>query len=174
MEQRTVNKSSVGIVALVGYIATIFAANWAIVTFGIVPVGFGLMAPAGVYFVGLAFTLRDAVQEYLGKRYTVLSVVAGASLSVLISPHFALASGVAFLLSELADFAVYTPLRAKSWLAAVLASNVVGLAIDSALFLYLAFGSLDFLIGQIVGKGWTTLLAVVLIASYRRARMVRA
>jgi uncharacterized PurR-regulated membrane protein YhhQ (DUF165 family) len=76
-----------------GYIATIFAANWAIVTFGIVPVGFGLMAPAGVYFVGLAFTLRDAVQEYLGKRYTVLAVVAGASLSVLISPQFALASG---------------------------------------------------------------------------------
>jgi uncharacterized PurR-regulated membrane protein YhhQ (DUF165 family) len=81
---------------------------------------------------------------------------------------------LAFLLSEMADFAVYTPLRAKSWLAAVLASNVVGLAIDSALFLYLAFGSLDFLIGQIVGKGWMTLLAVVLIACYRRARMVRA
>ena len=48
------------------YIATIFAANWAIATFGVVPVGFGLMAPAGVYFAGLAFTLRDLTQERLG------------------------------------------------------------------------------------------------------------
>ena len=164
------SKSIVGIVALAGYIATIFAANWAIVTFGFVPVGFGLLAPAGVYFAGLAFTLRDATQEYLGKRYAVLAVIAGASLSALVSPQFALASGVAFLLSELADFAVYTPLRARSWLAAVLASNVVGLVIDSALFLYLAFGSLDFLIGQVVGKSWMTLLAVVLIGMYRATR----
>ena len=44
---------------LVGYIATIFAANWAISTFGIIPVGFGLLALAGVYFAGLTFTLRD-------------------------------------------------------------------------------------------------------------------
>ena len=162
--------ATIGIVALIGYIATIFAANWAIVTFGLVPVGFGLLAPAGVYFAGLAFTLRDATQEYLGKRFAVLAVVAGASLSALVSPQFALASGAAFLLSELADFAVYTPLRARSWLAAVLASNVVGLVIDSALFLWLAFGSLDFLIGQVVGKAWITLLAVALISAYRFTR----
>ena len=31
---------------LVLYIATIVGANWAISTFGLVPVGFGLMAPA--------------------------------------------------------------------------------------------------------------------------------
>jgi uncharacterized PurR-regulated membrane protein YhhQ (DUF165 family) len=52
---------------LVGYITTIFAANWAISAFGIIPVGFGLMAPAGVYFAGLAFTLRDLTQEKLGR-----------------------------------------------------------------------------------------------------------
>jgi len=46
---------------LATYILTIFAANWAITQFGLVPVGFGLLAPAGVYFAGLAFTLRDLV-----------------------------------------------------------------------------------------------------------------
>jgi hypothetical protein len=40
------------------YISTIFVANLAIERFGLVPVGFGLYAPAGVYFVGLAFTFR--------------------------------------------------------------------------------------------------------------------
>ena len=38
---------------LAGYIGTIFAANWAIQRFGLVPVGFGLTAPAGVYFAAL-------------------------------------------------------------------------------------------------------------------------
>jgi queuosine precursor transporter len=155
-------------IPLIGYITVIVLANWAISTFGIVPVGFGLAAPAGVYFAGLAFTLRDLVQEQLGRRWTVLAIVAGAAVSAVISPQFALASGVAFLLSELADFAVYTPLRRRNWLAAVGLSNTVGLVVDSALFLSLAFGSLDFLAGQVVGKLWMTLLAVALLWAWRR------
>lgn len=157
---------------LIGYIATIFAANWAISTFGLVPVGFGLMAPAGVYFVGLAFTLRDLAQERVGKRAIVGAVIVGAALSAFISPAFALASGAAFLLSELADFAVYTPLRSRNWLGAVALSNTVGLVIDSALFLWLAFGSLTFIAGQILGKAEMTVLAVVVLAIVRSRRVV--
>jgi uncharacterized PurR-regulated membrane protein YhhQ (DUF165 family) len=156
---------------LLGYIATIFAANWAIATFGLVPVGFGLRAPAGVYFAGLAFTLRDLTQDRLGRRYTVAAIVLGAALSALVAPQFALASGTAFLVSELADFAVYTPLRQQHWIGAVAASNVVGLLMDSALFLSLAFGSLDFLPGQVIGKAWMTLLAVVALSVWKGWRM---
>ncbi len=154
---------------LVLYVATIFGANWAISTFGFVPVGFGLLAPAGVYFAGVAFTLRDLTQERLGKGWTVAAIVLGAALSALVSPRFALASGVAFLLSELCDFAVYTPLRERSWLGAVALSNTVGLLVDSALFLWLAFGSLDFLAGQLLGKGYMTALAVLLLWGWRVA-----
>lgn len=150
------------------YIATIVAANWAIQTFGFVPVGFGLVAPAGVYFVGLAFTFRDLGQEAVGRRPILLAIVIGAALSAIVSPAFALASGTAFLFSELADFAVYTPLRRRGWLLAVAASNAVGLVVDSALFLILAFGSLEFLAGQIVGKAWMTALAVAVLATWRR------
>jgi uncharacterized PurR-regulated membrane protein YhhQ (DUF165 family) len=135
----------------------------------LVPVGFGLTAPAGVYFVGLAFTLRDAVQETLGRRWVVAAIVVGALFSALLSAQLALASAAAFLLSELADFAVYTPLRERSWLGAVAASNTVGALVDSALFLWLAFGSLAFLVGQMVGKLWMTLLAVALVALWRQA-----
>ena len=159
-----------GVISLVGYIATIFAANWAITTYGAVPVGFGYVAPAGVYFAGLAFTLRDLVQEYVGRVATVVAIAAGAALSALVSPQFAVASGIAFLLSELADFVVYTPLRRRNWLGAVLASNVVGFVADSAIFLTLAFGSLEFLTGQLIGKGWMTLLAISLLWMIRRRR----
>jgi uncharacterized PurR-regulated membrane protein YhhQ (DUF165 family) len=153
---------------LAGYVLTIVAANLAIDRFGIVPIGLGLMAPAGVYFAGLAFSLRDALHETGGRRLTVAAILAGAALSALVSGQLATASGLAFLLSELADFAVYTPLRRRSWLGAVVASNTVGVAVDSALFLWLAFGSLDFIAGQVVGKLYMTVLAVALIVVWRR------
>src|SRR3954451_12303333 len=145
-----------GIVCLVAYVATIYAANWAIERYGPVSVGFGLTAPAGLYFAGLAFPLRDLTQATLGRRAVVAAILLGAALSSAISTSFALASGVAFLVSELADLAVYTPLERRNWLLAVLCSNTVGLVVDSVLFLWIAFGSLEFLKGQIVGKAWVT------------------
>jgi uncharacterized PurR-regulated membrane protein YhhQ (DUF165 family) len=164
---------TIGIVAALGYVATIFAANWLIQHVGIVPVGFGLMAPAGVFAAGLALTLRDIVQATLGRAAVIAAILIGAALSYLVSPAFAVASGVAFLVSELADLAVYTPLTRRSWLGAIALSNTVGLVIDSVLFLWLAFGSLEFLAGQVVGKAWMTLLAVVLLAGGRRAVLAR-
>jgi queuosine precursor transporter len=161
---------------LAGYIATIFLANLSLQYLGwcapggpcVVPVWPGLVAPSGVLWAGLAFTLRDLVQEEHGRLWTVVAIVVGAGLSALVSPQFAAASGLAFLLSELADFAVYTPLRRRNWIAAVALSNSVGLVADSVLFLSLAFGSLDFLAGQIVGKLWMTLLAVILLWTWRQ------
>src|SRR5215204_4616513 len=150
-----------GLIAAVLYIGTVFAANWAIARYGVVPVGFGLLAPAGVYFAGLAFTLRDLTHEALGRRAVLLAILLGAAFSAFVSPKFAVASGVAFLLSELADYAVYTPLREKHWLSAV------GLVLDSVIFLSLAFGSLEFLPGQIVGKAWMTAAAVLLLWLFR-------
>jgi uncharacterized PurR-regulated membrane protein YhhQ (DUF165 family) len=166
---QTPSTVKLGAAALGGYMLTVVAANAAISLVGLVPVGFGLTAPAGVYFAGLAFTLRDAVQETLGRRWVVAAIVVGALLSALLSAQLALASAVAFLLSELADFAVYTPLRERTWLGAVAASNTVGALVDSALFLWLAFGSLAFLAGQMVGKLWMTLLAVALVGLWRQA-----
>lgn len=149
------------------YISTIVLANIAIQVFGFVPVGFGLQAPAGVYFVGLALTLRDIAQDRTNKRAIIAAIAVGSILSAFVSPQFALASGVAFGLSEFADFVVYTPLRHKHWLWAVGLSNTVGLVVDSILFLWLAFGSLDFLAGQVVGKLEMTALAVIALWSIR-------
>ena len=46
---------------------------------------------------------------------------------------------------------------------AVFASSIVGLIADSLLFLWLAFGSLEFLTGQILGKVWMVLLSLPVV-----------
>jgi uncharacterized PurR-regulated membrane protein YhhQ (DUF165 family) len=172
-----------GLVYFFAFMACIPAANWMIGHLGtvcepggpcLVPVwpwgAHGpLMAPSGVAMIGLALVLRDLVQRRLGRGVALLSIVAGAALSGAVAPPtLVLASTAAFFLSELADFAVYTPLQARGLVLAVLASSVVGLIADSILFLWLAFGSLEFLAGQIVGKALMVLLALPIIHRIRR------
>jgi uncharacterized PurR-regulated membrane protein YhhQ (DUF165 family) len=97
------------------------------------------------------------------------AILAGAAISALLAlPSLVLASAVAFLLSEAADLAVYTPLARRRLVAAVVASSMAGLVVDSIVFLWLAFGSLDFLAGQIVGKAWMVLLSIPFVAWLRR------
>ena len=45
---------------------------------------------------------------------------------------------------------------------------MVGLVVDSIVFLWLAFGSLEFLAGQVVGKAWMVLLSIPFVAWLRR------
>ena len=169
----TLNRRTIGFLLLAGYVAAIVGANWAIERFGIVPVGFGLMAPAGVFFAGLCFEFRDLVQDTLGRWWAVAAILIGASLSVFISKQFALASGVAFLLGELADFAIYTPMRRRYWLVAMIIANTIGDILDSAIFLYLAFGSLNFITGQVIGKAYCTLIPVGILWLIRRFLQAR-
>lgn len=161
------------------FVATVYAANWALTTFGVVPIGFGLRAPAGVFFAGAGFLLRDALHETGGRMWVVGAIVAGALLSWQLGASasipgghasIAVASACAFLLSESADFAVYAPLRERSLTSAVGLSQVVGAAVDSALFLWLAFGSLALFAGQFVGKTLLVLPALAIVAGRRRVR----
>jgi uncharacterized PurR-regulated membrane protein YhhQ (DUF165 family) len=167
-----------GAIFLVLFCLTIPAANWMIGHVGtdcgakgpcLVPVAPGILAPSGVLMIGAALVLRDLVQRRLGVEFGIAAIFAGAAISVAIAPPaLVVASATAFLLSEFSDFAVYTPLARRRLLAAVVASSIVGLVVDSIVFLWLAFGSLDFLLGQIVGKAWMVLLAVPLVAYLRR------
>jgi len=127
------------------------------------------MAPIGVYFAGLVFSIRDALHETSNKYWILGAIIVGAIVSYSIEDggKIAFASGSAFLFSELADFAVYSPLRAKGKIKALLASNAVGLVADSTLFLYLAFGSLEFLSGQVVAKEYMTAGVILLMFAYR-------
>jgi uncharacterized PurR-regulated membrane protein YhhQ (DUF165 family) len=167
-----------GVVFLIAFGLTIPAANWLIGNLGtvcapngpcLIPVAPHLMAPSGVLMIGIALVLRDLVQRRLGVAYSAGAVIGGAILSALVaSPALVFASGAAFLLSELADLAVYTPLARRGLVAAVVASSLAGLVVDSIVFLWLAFGSLDFLLGQVVGKAWMVLLSIPFVYLLRR------
>lgn len=150
-----------------GYAATIASANWASTLWPAVAVA-GLQIPAGAFFAGLAFTVRDLLHETVGTRTTLLAIALGAALSGLVAaPRIALASTAAFAVSELTDFAIYSALRNRHRIAAVGLSNALGLLVDSLLFLPLAFGSLTYLDGQLAGKAATTLLAIAVLATAR-------
>ena len=167
-----------GAIALVLFGLTIPAANWMLGHVGtvcvpqgpcLVPVWPGIDAPSGVLMIGLALVLRDIVQRRLGALFGLGAIAIGTLISALLAPPaIVLASVSAFLLSELADFAIYTPLQRRRFVTAVVASGIAGLVVDSIVFLYLAFGSLDFLAGQIIGKAWMILLALPLMHLLRR------
>jgi queuosine precursor transporter len=168
-----------GVIFLVLFALTIPTANWLIGHVGtaciqprgpcVVPVAPGLMAPSGVMMVGVALVLRDLMQRRLGVTISALAILLGTGISALLAPaSLVFASGIAFLLSEFADLAVYTPLARRRLVAAVITSSFVGLVVDSIVFLWLAFGSLDFLFGQVVGKAWMVLLSIPFVMWLRR------
>src|SRR4029450_1454602 len=171
-------RSIEGGIFLVLFCLTIPAANWMIGHVGtvcvphgpcLVPVAPGIMAPSGVLMVGAALVLRDLVQRRLGVEFGIGAIIAGAAISAgLAPPSLVIASAAAFLLSEFADFAVYTPLARRRLVAAVVASSVVGLIVDSIIFLWLAFGAMEVLICQVIGQLWMVLLAVPLVSYLRR------
>ena len=173
---------TLGLAALACFLLCIPLANWLIGHIGtvcvpqgpcLVPVLPGLLAPSGVLAAGAALVLRDVVQRCLGRGWGLAAIVAGSTLSALLAPApLVLASSLAFLLSEFADFAVYTPLQRRRLLLAVVLSSGVGLVIDSVVFLALAFHSLDLLAGQVVGKAWAVLFSVPLIRWLRRVAPV--
>jgi uncharacterized PurR-regulated membrane protein YhhQ (DUF165 family) len=159
------------------YVASIAGANWMIAHVGrplgpnhVLPVGFGLVAPSGVYLAAVTFVARDLVQRTAGLRVGVAAIVTGALVSWGVSSAgLALASGVTFLISESCDFLVYTPLQGRHFPAAVLLSGVVGDLIDSTLFLTLAGIPLAVAWpGQVLGKGWVILAGGLVAGGLRR------
>ncbi len=165
-------------ILIAAYAACIPVANWMIGNVGecipngpcLLQMGFGLSAPSGVLIIGAALMLRDAIQMVAGWRWGLIAIGIGAIVSYLLSsPFIVMASVASFVLSELADFAVYTPLAQKRLTLALIASGVVGAIIDSAAFLLIAFGSIDFIGGQVLGKLYAVVVASVIIPFFRAA-----
>lgn len=158
------------------FVALAVLANWLASRYT-VSVGFGYIAPAGVFCIGGAFVLRDWLQQLAGLRWTLILIPVGAAASYLIGTaagwtslqKIAVASLVAFLASETLEAVVFTPLRKRSLTFAVALSATVGNALDSWLFLWLAFGSEAFFAGNFIGKLEMIAVGVVLTAARRVA-----
>ena len=116
------------------YVALIVAINWAFTMMPLVALPDGTRWPPISLAVGFVFVVRDFAQREIGHK-VLLAMLVGAVLSyVMAGPAVAAASAAAFLVGELADWAVYSFTR-RPLSQRILLSSVVGTPIDSAVFL---------------------------------------
>ena len=135
----------------IAYIVSIVLVNIGFVYIPMIPM-LGEMFPPMTLIVGLVFILRDFAQREIGHKVLVAMGI-GAMLSyIMADPFVAIASVVAFFISEMVDWAVYTytkrPLGQR-----ILLSSAIGTPIDSAVFLSMLgfFSPVGFLL-MVIGK----------------------
>lgn len=156
------------------YVGLAVLANW-LASKWTVPVGFGFLAPAGVWAIAFVLVIRDWLNQ-ISPKFSVLLIPVASILTYGIGEvagfaglqKIALASVAAFCVSELAEFCVFSPIRKKHFTLGVALSGSVGLALDSYVFLTLAFGSLAFMDGQLVGKAEALAVGVAITALRRK------
>jgi uncharacterized PurR-regulated membrane protein YhhQ (DUF165 family) len=164
------------------YVGLAVLANWLASAYLVTVPFTSYVAPAGVFCIGAILVLRDWLQQIRGLWWTMPLVYVAGLLSWFVGDlagwtsleRIAIASVVAFSVSETIEAVVFTPLRKRSFTFAVGLSATVGNAIDSWLFLQIAFGSQVFFAGNFVGKLEMIAVGVLLTAARRRLLPVRA
>lgn len=139
MEERERRGVAIGIVAMIG-----------IVTASNILVQYPLndWLTWGAFSYPVSFLVTDVTNRALGARRTRLVVYAGFVVAVALSmvfatPRIALASGSAFLASQLLDILIFDRLRQSAWWRAPFVSSVIASGLDTALFFGLAFAGTD-------------------------------
>lgn len=99
----------------------------------------------------LAFLVTDLTNRALGpkaaRRVVLVGFAAGVVCSLIAAGfgattlRIAAGSGLAFLSAQLLDVSVFDRLRAGSWWRAPLVSSLIGSAVDTGLFFFIAFSA---------------------------------
>lgn len=164
------------------YIGLVLLANWLasayIVHVPLTP----YVAPAGIFAIGAILVFRDWLQQLHGLKLTMPLVYAAGLISWFVGDaagwsglqKIAIASVIAFTVSETVEAIVFTPIRNRNLTLGVALSGTVGLAVDSWLFLTLAFGSTAFFWGQFWGKFEMVAIGAALTLARRRLVPVTA
>lgn len=165
----------IALVALLAaaYIACVVLANWLTEHYGLIALPiFGLTCTAGTFAAGAVLLTRNITQDVTGRLVILVLMLIGCVLSWrLASPQIAVASAVAFTLSESVDMAVYSPLRSHGWSRAVMAASMVAAVADTFIFLWIAGFPLttDSVAGQLVVKIGISWLVATIVAGGARA-----
>jgi uncharacterized PurR-regulated membrane protein YhhQ (DUF165 family) len=163
-------------------LALVLLANWLASAYVVhVPLT-PYVAPAGVFCIGGVLVLRDWMQQLGGLVRTMPLVYAAGLLSWLVGDlagwtsleRIAIASVVAFTVSETLEALVFTPVRRRNLTLGVALSATAGNALDSYVFLTLAFSSTAFFWGQFWGKSEAIAFGVLLTLARRRLAPVPA
>jgi queuosine precursor transporter len=118
------------------YVALIVLVNWLFSVVPLVELPGGEMWPPMSLVVGLIFVVRDFAQREIGHKIILAMLIGGALSYIMADPFIAMASVAAFLISEFADWAVYS-FTGRPFSQRILLSSVISTPIDSAVFLYM-------------------------------------
>lgn len=118
------------------YLASIVIANIAFSTLPMLNFPFDQSIPPGTFLVGFIFVLRDFAQREIGLKVYFAMILGVVVSYVMADPFVAVASALAFAVSEFIDAAVYTytqrPMKER-----ILLSSVISTPVDSIVFLSL-------------------------------------
>lgn len=117
------------------YVASVVVVNAMFILLPPFQIG-GVFLTAGSIVCGSTFVLRDLADRRVGNK-VLIATLAATAITAAMSAQLAVASGLAFLLSELIDMAVFRKWPG-SFKARVVASSIIGTPIDSAVFMLLA------------------------------------
>lgn len=146
------------------YIGLIVLVNWLFTVVPLVDLPGGDKWPPVSLVVGFIFVARDFAQREIGHRVIIAMLAAGALSYWMADPYVAAASVAAFLLSEFADWAVYS-FTGRPFAQRVLLSSVVSTPVDSAVFLAM--------IGQLSAAGVATMTASKMLGALAVWLMIR-
>jgi len=127
------------------YIALIVLVNWLFTVVPLIAMGGGDKWPPVALIVGLVFVARDFAQRYVGHWVIAAMVVAAVISYFMADPFVALASVVAFVISEFADWLIYSFTK-RPFAQRILLSSVIAAPLDTVVFL----GILGYLSGPAV------------------------
>ncbi len=138
------NRFAPTVLSVGAYVAFIVLVNWLFVPEQLIEgvtqwstnTWMGTLYLANV-IVGLVFVLRDYAQREIGHKVLLATVLAGIPVWYFAGPGLAIASMVAFALSEMTDWAVYSftkrPLQNR-----IILSAMIAVPVDTLAFQYLA------------------------------------
>jgi len=128
----------------------------------------------GAFTYPLVFLVTDLTNRALGpqaaRRVAWVGFAVAVAVSLGLAPwRIALASGAAFLVSQIMDIAVFNRWRRQSWWKAPLIGSLVASSVDTAVFFFLAFAGSDMdwlrlASGDLAVKA---VMAALLLAPYR-------
>ena len=117
------------------YVVLIVLVNWGFTVVPLVDMPGGEKWPPMSLVVGFIFVARDFAQREIGHRVIIAMLIAAVLSYVMASPYVAVASLSAFLISEFADWAVYS-FTGRPFSQRVLISSAIGTPLDSVVFLW--------------------------------------
>jgi uncharacterized PurR-regulated membrane protein YhhQ (DUF165 family) len=151
------------------YLLLIPLVNWAFSWTPLVELPDGGMWSPFSLVVGLVLVFRDFAQREIG-HYIFVPLLLGVGISYLMAPPaIATASGIAFLVSEAVDWALYTFTK-KPLSTRVMLSSLAGAPVDSIIYLTGANMAIPGLFSW-----WTlaTMIASKLLGAYVVYRMLK-